>query len=450
MKKLLLILFTVINSNVFAQYFISKSNLPKQYQNTQQANNTIKKETKKLKTEWWCFPFFLGYNNIVASIFNKESPNTIFLYTQQLINDTTMKFADWDTDENKIIYSKPFVMGASCVLDPNTEYFSDYYLDLDYRFGSYSYQIDSIYIRGNYRRVTDNSIVDTLIVELVYGDTSNTFAKLSTINEPKKYYAAPYWIKDDNAENNMGRLYGLGYKVIKKALTANDVTLNESGIYEPSSIMYYPIFTNYEVPYGRDCLGLTYTFKSGIPKNNLPSEPIYYSTPDVENNGHVYQNINSFAAAYYAHKNRDEIFYDQTSFSMNYSIYNLHYAQSWSGGDTLYNNILYNIDNVGWDVLYERTCLDGIKDIYNQFDMSLNIYPIPTNNLLHISFDLPKQDYANIIISDMMGKTMHYETIKSNETAINKTINMENIPNGIYTLKVETINGNIIRKIIKN
>jgi len=659
MKKNRLLIFAallmIIASGVNAQYIIPKSELPQRPQIKQQVYTPVKQQRNHLKTE--SYAFFGGYNNMVQAIANSMSPNSVLLYATPLTNDTTMKIAYWDNTSAKISYYKPLFMGASCVLDPNTEYFSDYYYDKDYRVGLSSYKIDSIFIRGNYKRVSNSSVVDTLIIELVYGDTSNAFLTLSTTTSPIQYYAAPQWIKDNYAANNMGRLHGNGYKVIKRLLTVND------SILDPNVVKSLPIAINFEVP-SKNYVGITYVFKSGVPRVNLPAEPILNSSKDAENND-VYQDINSFSAAYYSHENEDEIFYDPTSLSMNYSITSYHYGQKWSGGASFYNYALYNVADIGWDIMYSislvklplfndkileedktickgetvkleaqyadsylwsngatsqsimvkpatlssykvtayqdnesatdvinitvlnasfnagsdqtmcnggaaeltatgsgyyswstgssnaiisvspasstfyfvtgtsNTCKSvdtvivvvnqdgyynfasitktqnndntvtltalpasvGITYLWNtestnqsiivssansnvtysvtvtqglskcysiasttltnlteteQIEASLSIYPMPIIEEINISFNLLNSDNVNITITDIVGKNIYNENVKTNGTSIVKNINTKNMTKGVYTLKIETQNGNVVQKIIKN
>ncbi|OFY16603.1 MAG: hypothetical protein A2X02_05550 [Bacteroidetes bacterium GWF2_29_10] len=301
-------------------------------------------------------------NAIIAFLYNAENPNSVNLYENALINDTNVRSVYWDDYKNETFYYKSNILGASMVLDPNTEYFSDLYFDADYRTHNNAYKVDSIYIRGNYKRpfntyTTPNgdvTIVDTLIVELVYGDTSknNSFAHLYTIGLPEKHYAAPQWIKDNYAANGMGKLYGDGYKVIKIPLTEADVTLDENNLYSPYLTKYYGIKTDFKVP-SRKYVGLTYTFKSGIPKEYLSADPIYISSVYAEIKGNVYQNMNSFTATLWSHEDDEDIFYDSSSLSMNYALLNKHIEQSWSGNSSIFNYMLWLTENIGWDVWFD-------------------------------------------------------------------------------------------------
>ena len=508
MKRNRLLIFAVvlmmIASGVNAQYVIQKSDLPQRSQIKQQVYTPVKQERNNLKTG--NYAFFNGYNNIVQAITNSENPGSVGLYATPLTNDTTMKIAYWSTDSSKVMYYKPLFMGASCVLDPNTEFFSDYYLDLDYRVHPNAYKIDSIYIRGNYKRpinnferaidktiingdttVTDliipngdttivgidttisdktiingdttianlvipngdtlrvNNVVDTLVIELVYGDTSTSFLTLSTNTDPKEYYAAPQWIKDNNAANGMGRLYGLGYKVIKRLLTVDD------SILDPNIVKSFPIATDFQVGYNHQYLGLTYCFKSGIPRSYLPTEPILSSSEDAESKGGVNQDLNSFSAAYYSHKDGDEIFYDPTSLSMNYSITSYHYGQKWSGGASFYNYALYNIADMGWDVFYDITgdFNIGIRETENVKIMNAYPNPVKKGNVATVEFELANTSNVSYSIYDIAGKLIMSEDFgKVSGGKRSFEINTNDLRSGIYYYTINAGGSKINNKLM--
>ena len=89
----------------------------------------------------------------------------------------------------------------------------------------------------------------------------------------------------------------------------------------------------------------------------------------------------------------------------------------------------------------------------NKSDFSethLSIYPNPINDQLNIAFDLFNSENINISIVDMIGKTVYEENTNTNGGVFYKKLNTENIPKGVYFIKIETKNEHIVRKIIKN
>jgi uncharacterized delta-60 repeat protein len=77
----------------------------------------------------------------------------------------------------------------------------------------------------------------------------------------------------------------------------------------------------------------------------------------------------------------------------------------------------------------------------SQPNNSLNIYPNPTSNILHIDAE---SKIESISISDMTGKK-----IQTFENIINNEISIESLQKGIYLLVCRTKNGNFNTKIIK-
>jgi hypothetical protein len=86
---------------------------------------------------------------------------------------------------------------------------------------------------------------------------------------------------------------------------------------------------------------------------------------------------------------------------------------------------------------------DGIKTVSNSLN-PISCYPNPTQQILHVK----SNNYAPIIsveIFNMMGKSMLHQKLGNNAT----TINLIDLANGVYTLKVNTESGIFYQKISK-
>jgi hypothetical protein len=86
---------------------------------------------------------------------------------------------------------------------------------------------------------------------------------------------------------------------------------------------------------------------------------------------------------------------------------------------------------------------DGIKTVSNSLN-PISCYPNPTQQILHVK----SNNYAPIIsveIFNMMGKSMLHQKVGNNAT----TINLIDLANGVYTLKVNTESGIFYQKISK-
>ena len=86
---------------------------------------------------------------------------------------------------------------------------------------------------------------------------------------------------------------------------------------------------------------------------------------------------------------------------------------------------------------------DGIKTVSNSLN-PISCYPNPTQQILHVK----SNNYAPIIsveIFNMIGKSMLHQKVGNNAT----TINLIDLANGVYTLKVNTESGIFYQKISK-
>ena len=86
---------------------------------------------------------------------------------------------------------------------------------------------------------------------------------------------------------------------------------------------------------------------------------------------------------------------------------------------------------------------DGIKTVSNTLNR-ISCYPNPTQQILHVK----SNNYASIIsveIFNMIGKSMLHQKVGNNAT----TINLIDLANGVYTLKVNTESGIFYQKISK-
>jgi hypothetical protein len=86
---------------------------------------------------------------------------------------------------------------------------------------------------------------------------------------------------------------------------------------------------------------------------------------------------------------------------------------------------------------------DGIQTVSNTLNR-ISCYPNPTQQILHVK----SNNYAPIIsveIFNMIGKSMLHQKVGNNAT----TINLIDLANGVYTLKVNTESGIFYQKISK-
>ena len=82
--------------------------------------------------------------------------------------------------------------------------------------------------------------------------------------------------------------------------------------------------------------------------------------------------------------------------------------------------------------------------------LSLNIFPNPTENITNITFDLPKESTVNIVVFNSTGKQV---AILDNNTMRDKgqhtlTFNAQQLPSGIYTVRIQTNEHSSTQKIV--
>ena len=87
-----------------------------------------------------------------------------------------------------------------------------------------------------------------------------------------------------------------------------------------------------------------------------------------------------------------------------------------------------------------------IDDKENIIESSFSIYPNPANDYLILSSNIDINSYIQIIINNLLGKTIYLYTGHFNE---NHEINIENIPQGVYFIRINYKNNYYIKKFIK-
>jgi len=171
-----------------------------------------------------------------------------------------------------------------------------------------SYQIDSIFIGGIYQRVSGPGIVDTLVIDIVWGDTSNTavFGKLqylatdplarfnNTLLAEKYKVSSPPVVQGHDYKLTAPASNHVRYKI--RLYESDTLLVNQTfGRYYPaalSSTVNIPANNGPLTIPANNVVGINYTFVSGMPYS---LGDIYFSF-DPANNPQV---INGFASIQY-------------------------------------------------------------------------------------------------------------------------------------------------------
>ncbi|RYY06193.1 MAG: T9SS type A sorting domain-containing protein [Sphingobacteriaceae bacterium] len=84
-------------------------------------------------------------------------------------------------------------------------------------------------------------------------------------------------------------------------------------------------------------------------------------------------------------------------------------------------------------------------------DINLLIYPVPTNNVLNLSFELYEQGNLQLSVWNSVGQLMYQNTSAiSLFGKYNSTINTTNFSNGSYVLRIKVGSKNYSKKFVVN
>ena len=105
-------------------------------------------------------------------------------------------------------------------------------------------------------------------------------------------------------------------------------------------------------------------------------------------------------------------------------------------------------DSTVWSKARLFTLVLGVQNI-NADNMSVDVYPVPCKDKLFISFDNKEHaTYMNVSLINLLGQSIYREKMSINQGLVIKSIDVNELDNGIYYLKLE--NGSFIntRKLI--
>jgi hypothetical protein len=88
----------------------------------------------------------------------------------------------------------------------------------------------------------------------------------------------------------------------------------------------------------------------------------------------------------------------------------------------------------------------GVED--NKMEMNLSTYPNPAGEKLNLSIGRDIQGSVKITLSDLLGRTVRSQEVMDLKTNSIYTIDVSDLKEGIYMLKVSSEKGSTTRKII--
>lgn len=101
---------------------------------------------------------------------------------------------------------------------------------------------------------------------------------------------------------------------------------------------------------------------------------------------------------------------------------------------------------LGWELYYEADNV-GISENDDVFN-NLNIYPNPASQQLNLSFVSQASDQVNISLVNMTGTKVYENVVQPNNAEFSSTIDVSGFAKGVYILRINSDEQDMVRKII--
>ena len=121
-----------------------------------------------------------------------------------------------------------------------------------------------------------------------------------------------------------------------------------------------------------------------------------------------------------------------------------HSDNDYYGGNVYYR--LYQVDYDGTKT-YSEIISVSCNDIEN--DLNVSIFPNPFSSDVTIILEHFRNEPATIEVYDVMGRAIKYVKVESTYNEYETTLNLEEFPAGIYTVRVSTSSATLNRQITK-
>jgi len=112
------------------------------------------------------------------------------------------------------------------------------------------------------------------------------------------------------------------------------------------------------------------------------------------------------------------------------------------------NTNTYVLSNIRYLNFFDLST--GVSQFANQESNNLLLFPNPATNELKISFQSTEIGNLQIIIIDVQGKVLHQQTINSQNGINLFTINIAQLPQGLYMCRLQNRNKLETIKFLKN
>ena len=94
-----------------------------------------------------------------------------------------------------------------------------------------------------------------------------------------------------------------------------------------------------------------------------------------------------------------------------------------------------------------NTAILGVTNIGSSLS-NVKIYPNPSNGTFNLSYSLTNSGNVSIAIIDELGQIVFASSEQRNSGQTNEQINMENLSAGIYSLRLQTSSGIMVKKLV--
>lgn len=305
-----------------------------------------------------------------------------------------------------------------------------------------AYTLDTVWVGGFYQKKTSHN--DTLLVEIVWGDTSttSTYGRYS-LQAPYAYYgtfAGPKFTTTTAQGNKMFLSAPLGTNkiVIKHTLTdADSTTMNDQG--------YLPFVVNGTagqlIP-ANNIVSCVATFIPGNP--SVPVGAISYNP----GSGPSPQTVNGMVARLYSQNNpatpsAGNDYFDDFQKGKNHGIYAYKRERyNMTGAFPALRPFIASAFMIDFSI--HATSTVGLKEIEkNGFMLGQNV-PNPFNGQSSVSYNIDKEATSAVFtVTDVMGRVISTE--KADASKGTHTITLGNYSAGVYYYSLN-VDGNVITK----
>ena len=307
-----------------------------------------------------------------------------------------------------------------------------------------TYYLDTVWIGGIYKRVSTPSVVDTLLVEIVYGDTTITSAFSSTGYASATTYSnvasfGTFFSPKFSPNSSSGNTCFLtapasNYKKIKVPLTqADSATLNKTS--------YLPVAVNGTTGLmlsGSNKVSVAYSFISGAPTTTAT---VFYTggtpvDPQTSNGfaGICYQQKSPAVTSFASIQN----YFDDPIKGKNVGIELSAKARYGIAGPSL-TKLYANFYTCYWvDLSIHGVSSVGIKELEANGSVLGQNVPNPFNGESTVSYKLTKEAASvSFMVTDVMGRVVSSEKVSSNTGT--HTVKLGSYAAGLYyyTLNVD-------------